>query len=182
MRLVFFKKNPFVFILIPFLIGIFITPHFSDNILKVTPYILLVISVLCVFILSVKSFGWQWIFGSLCFVFLFLYGAYRMHNHFQPIELETKEKLYFAKIKETPIEKPRSFYSVLEIFQIKDSLLISADFKIIAYFQKSTKIKELKIGDNLMFSGRLQKIISNPNPNTFNYANYLLNRHIHKLV
>ena len=94
------------------------------------------------------------------------------------------EKGYFvAVVLETPLEKPNSYKSVLQIETIfqHDSVL-PANELVIAYFAKNESISFLQAGDIIIFDKAPQSIENNNNPYEFDYKSYLEKKKVYRQV
>jgi len=84
---------------------------------------------------------------------------------------------FTGKITETPQEKDRSYKSLLRLTDSKSKFLTNQ--KIIAYFEKNDKFKNIEPGDSITGSSYFKKITNIGDPYEFNYREFLENKEIY---
>lgn len=174
----FIKRNPFVFLVIPFIIGIIVTPIIK---IYISWYIFLIsILIFLALLFTVKhTYKNRWIFGTLCFFLLVMLGVFRTKSHDSNlITINSGKKFFIGTITEPISEKPKTYSTKIQINATEDSIWKQVDFNALAYFAKSTESKSLKIGDKLIVNASINQIKSNSNPYTFNYGRYMSLKHI----
>ncbi len=88
---------------------------------------------------------------------------------------------YTATVLEKPQEKRNSYKSIIKLSTIKNNTTISqTNEKILVYFEKHNSVKELKPGDNIIFSTAPQQIKNYGNPFEFDYKKYLERKKIYR--
>lgn len=86
---------------------------------------------------------------------------------------------YSGYVSEIPVEKAKSVKAEITLQQLKyKENWQNTCGKIIVYFEKTDKTKNLETGDVIMFSGVLQEIQKPLNPHEFDYYAYLQLRNI----
>ena len=90
--------------------------------------------------------------------------------------LTTSQK-FSGKITETPQEKDHSYKTIIRIIDSKSKFLTNQ--KIIAYFEKTDKFKNLEPGDRITGSSYFKKITNIGDPYEFNYREFLENKEIY---
>ncbi|MBT3208288.1 MAG: ComEC family competence protein [Bacteroidetes bacterium] len=180
----FLKKIPFLRLVIPFIIGIFVGIEFdlSQNIIL----ILILIFFLCLIFLQFakkinNQYSHRWIFGGFLFVLFIFFGitSVNIKKSDSPKQTKPDEKLIIGKIIEPLLENKNFYKTKLEIEAIKyDSAWIHKNQKAIIYFKKIDSIIP-KFGSKLLISCKLNFISEPKNPHEFNYKKYLEHQQIY---
>lgn len=180
-------KYPFIRLLIPFATGIWLA-FFKGNVCvseNVVVYLLIILLVLLTsLILSsffIRNFRYRYVFSILLNIFLLLSGFlyvrildYRLKvNDLSNIEFTPKH--YVARLCECPAEKDNSVKVMMELLEIEDESSEKHKFesKIIAYFEKDESSLSLKYGDCIIFLTNPEEVKKPPNPEQFDYKDYL---------
>lgn len=101
---------------------------------------------------------------------IFLFGAWFAWQSVDNIGFINPEKDYYEGIvMEKPVEKNRSFQTVLQINNPEKG----TTGKVIAYFSKEPKTTKLLSGSRILFLSRLNPIINKGNPYEFDYQGYM---------
>ena len=182
-------KYPFIRLLIPFAIGIFLA--FSlDSLLSEEKTIRVLLIILFFLLISLivvsklfKSYHYRWIFFSLLFIYLILLGfSFVKIKGFKLIvndisKMDNIPKYYLARLSECPMMKKNSVKVMLNVFAFEDeSNLKGIDSKVIAYFEKDENSLKLKYGDCIIFMTNPEEVDKPPNPEQFDYKDYLYKR------
>ncbi len=181
------SHTPFLRVLIPFVLGILFELYIkTDGRNYLLLFFLLPLALLPV--LLNKSRGFLKIF-SLVVVDLCLF--------FLAVELTKKSQLIYdkdslssiltsdsvacvARVNDIPVNKPASKKILLKVYQIKSQdKYTHTKGNILAYFQKSALVNQLKAGDWLYIKTRLAEIKESPNPGMFNLKQYFNDRGIY---
>ncbi|MBX3238921.1 MAG: ComEC/Rec2 family competence protein [Chitinophagaceae bacterium] len=87
-----------------------------------------------------------------------------------------KGTMVIASLKETPIEKNRSFKVLADVYALADKgQLFKTKGEIIIYFQKdSSLLEQISFGSTILFNKTLQPIQNAGNPGSFDYKRYSL--------
>jgi competence protein ComEC len=180
-------KYPFIRLLIPFATGIWLA-FFKGNVCvseKVVVYLLIILLILLAsLILSsvlIKSYRYRYVFSLLLNVFLLLSGFLyvRIHDYKLKVNglsnIEFTPKHYVARLCECPAVKDNSVKVMMELMEIEDVSLEKHKFesKIIAYFEKNESSLSLKYGDCIIFLTNPEEVKKPPNPEQFDYKEYL---------
>lgn len=180
-------KYPFIRLLIPFATGIWLA-FFKGNVCvseKVVVYLLIILLILLAsLILSsvlIKNYRYRYVFSLLLNVFLLLSGFLyvRIHDYKLKINglpnIEFTPKHYVARLCECPAVKDNSVKVMMELMEIEDVSLEKHKFesKIIAYFEKNESSLSLKYGDCIIFFTNPEEVKKPPNPEQFDYKEYL---------
>jgi competence protein ComEC len=183
------QKYPFVRILLPFALGIWISIFFG---LKPDMFSLTLLSFFLVFLIFLvsrwlKSYRFRWIFGTTISIFFVIQGALFVQIH----DASQKENhlcnvsetplLYVARVSEQPVERAVTTKTVLELqyalFANKQTCPIKGN--VLAYFKKSDSIDAaVAYGDVVAFSEHPQLVEAPTNPGQFDYRKYLSNKNI----
>lgn len=167
-----FSKLPFLFLLIPLLVGILLQYYFDVEYISIALFLsggMVMLS--SFFIKETKQFRWRWLFGIGVCLFLIGVGvvstlcrqqqaAYTFSN-----ELQT----YDGIIVEPPQEKTKTI-------AYKVYLPVEAKY-IVCYLQKdSLRTEKLLPGDKFIFRGQVQPFKNMGNPDDFDYVRYMYNQ------
>ena len=178
------SKYPFVRMLIPFALGIWVSIfvvalRLSPTFLMVVALVLLAMSVLTAFLL--KHQRHSWFFGAVmaCYLFIAGYSLARVHqaevqkDYFRNVEAEAS--YYVARVYDYPTERPNSIRTVLELeYQFGDSLpSCPVSGKVMAYFPKSDSAFALHYGDLIAIPAPIREVTPPLNPEEFDYRAYL---------
>ena len=180
-------KYPFIRLLIPFATGIWLA-FFKGNVCvseKVVVYLLIILLILLAsLILSsvlIKNYRYRYVFSLLLNVFLLLSGFLyvRIHDYKLKVNglsnIEFTPKRYVARLCECPAIKDNSVKVMIEVIEIEDESSERHKFKskIIAYFEKNESSLSLKYGDCIIFLTNPEEVKKPPNPEQFDYKEYL---------
>jgi competence protein ComEC len=178
------SKYPFVRMLIPFALGIWVSIfvvalRLSPTFLMVVALTLLAMSFLTAFLL--KHQRHSWFFGAVmaCYLFITGYSLARVHqaevqkDYFRNVEAEAS--YYVVRVYDYPMERPNSIRTVLELeYQFGDSLPSRpVSGKVMAYFPKSDSAFVLHYGDLIAIPTPIREVMPPLNPEEFDYRAYL---------
>lgn len=180
------SKYPFIRILIPFAIGIYLAfchndVAFERNIILVLLIFLLLLLTSLMFVSScVKNYRFRWIFSLLSFLYLLLLGcSFVVINDYKLkindiSKIDNIPKYYLARLSECPSVRERSVKTMLDIYAFnEDGNFKSIDSKIVAYFEINDESLNLKYGDCISFMDNPEEVEKPPNPEQFDYKDYL---------
>lgn len=178
------SKYPFVRMLIPFALGIWISVFVVDIRLSPTFLITAALSLFAMATLTaflLKRQRHTWFFGAVmtCYLFIAGYSLVRVHeseihkNYYRGFQADAS--YYVARVYDYPTERPNSIRTVLELeYQFGDSLPshpISG--KVMAYFPKSDSAFALHYGDLIAIPAPIREVTPPLNPEEFDYRAYL---------
>ena len=178
------SKYPFVRMLIPFALGIWISVFVVDIRLSPTFLITAALSLFAMATLTaflLKRQRHTWFFGAVmtCYLFIAGYSLVRVHeseihkNYYRSFQADAS--YYVARVYDYPTERPNSIRTVLELeYQFGDSLPshpISG--KVMAYFPKSDSAFALHYGDLIAIPAPIREVTPPLNPEEFDYRAYL---------
>ena len=178
------SKYPFVRMLIPFALGIWVSIfvvalRLSSTFLVAAAVALLVMSVLTAFLL--KHQRHSWFFGAVmaCYLFIAGYSLARVHeaevqrDYYR--NFQTSANYYVARVYDYPTERPNSIRMVLELeYQFADSSVSRpVSGKVMAYFPKSDSAFSLHYGDLIAIPAPIREVTPPLNPEEFDYRAYL---------
>ena len=182
-------KYPFIRLLIPFSIGIYVAFSFFEVRLEKESVSLLLIIIFLILLslvlisIFIKNYRFRWIFSVLLFSYLILLGfSFVKIRDYDLIvndisKVENIPKYYLARLCECPSVKEKSIKSMLEVFAFEENENVrSINSKIIAYFEKNDKSLKLKYGDCILFLTSPEEVKKTPNPEQFDYKDYLYKR------
>ncbi len=180
-------KYPFIRLLIPFATGIWLA-FFKGNVCvseKFVVYLLIILLVLLTSLILtsvlIKNYRYRYVFSVLLNIFLLLTGfSYvRIHDYKLKVNdlsnIEITPKYYVARLCECSSVKDNSVKVMMELIEIEDESSIKHEFKskIIAYFEKDESSMSLKYGDCIIFLANPEEVKKPPNPEQFDYKDYL---------
>ena len=189
-------KYPFVRILIPSIAGIFIgfstnNFHFPKNIVLFLLIILtFLLTILIVFSQVVKSYRYRWLIFILINAFFFTLAFTLVKIHDYELRINALNNVcvapeyYLARLSECPIIKDKSVKVSMELLCLSDSVdnLIEKNTKVISYFEKNEKSLSLKYGDCIVFFTDPKEIEKPPNPEQFDYKDYMYKKGVNYQV
>ncbi len=160
-------KYPFIRLLMPFMLGIWLS--FSCLSLSKTEvkYLLLAVILLGItlFVVAsvVRDYRYRWVFGVILNLHLILIGVAIVQ--IRDDDLDTGKDVFVARLSECPAEKEKSVKVVLQMQSDMGSVM--------TYFEKTERSLALRYGDVIVFH-ELPKLVEAPrNPEQFDYRKYL---------
>ena len=183
------SKYPFVRMLIPFALGIWVSIfvvglRLSPTFLIAASLSLLVMAVLTAFLL--KHQRHSWFFGAVMASYLFMAGyslvrvdgAEVQKSYYRNFKADAS--YYVARVYDYPTERPNSIRTVLELeYQFGDSLPSRpVSGKVMAYFPKSDSAFALHYGDLIAIPAPIREVSPPLNPEEFDYRAYLARKGI----
>ena len=179
----YWRKFPFVRILIPFILGI-ISAFIFEKEMHIS---LIIFTVLFVFIFSSVfflekfiSFKFRWIYGLLINVLFFVIGfeltVQNTENFFENkiLPINNKERVIKCEVLEPASETANSYKVLARILCISDDTsFLQKSAKCLFYFQKDSMSSKIAYGDRLVLKAYINIIKPPQNPGEFDYKNYL---------
>lgn len=184
-------KYPFIRLLIPFATGICLAFSLQELVFgkKSVCLLLIFLSLLLVSLIAisilVKNYRYHWFFSIVLFVFLLLLGFsfvkiddYKMKiNDISRIEDDVG--YYLARLFECPVVKDKSVKVTLDLYAYeKAGDVVDINSNVIAYFEKGDESLNLKYGDCIVILTKPELVEKPPNPEQFNYKDYLYKKGI----
>jgi competence protein ComEC len=179
---------PFVRILVPFLTGTLIAMNLLVDVAilpLITGMLLILYLVLTLLIAGTIPFRYRWIHGVVINGLLLALGyqltiestpVFKPHN----IVHQDSMNLVYVQITEPVVEKEKSYKIIVRALGgKKDGRIVSAEGKLMLYFEKDSEVEALRYGDRLIINAALQTVKPPANPGEFNYKRYLANRGIY---
>ncbi|MBO7495642.1 MAG: ComEC family competence protein [Salinivirgaceae bacterium] len=174
----FLNKNPFVRIVLPFAIGI-VLHHQTEISTVLNVAILCVSTILSVLFYNISlSYKYRWLPGAMLFVNLCALGyttaSLNNSSSFIPPEANTRECTYRACITNNPSHGEKACKVDLRVEAV--SILgkwYDFDAKIVATIMNDSLTSQLKAGNTIQFSSKIDSIDLPKNPFGFNYSQYL---------
>ncbi|MCR5658888.1 MAG: competence protein ComEC family protein [Bacteroidales bacterium] len=183
------SKYPFVRMLIPFALGIWVSIfvvafRLSPTFLIAASLSLLVMAMLTAFLL--KHQRHSWFFGAVMASYLFMAGYSLVRVHGTEVQesyyrnFQADASYYVARVYDYPTERPNSIRTVLELeYQFGDSLPSRpVSGKVMAYFPKSDSAFALHYGDLIAIPAPIREVSPPLNPEEFDYRAYLARKGI----
>lgn len=179
----FWKKVPFLRLLIAMIIGILVQWHYQ--LAEITWWVILCVSLLAVIIFFFVPFFNRYrllYFPGIFAGFLFMsFGALLawhkdIRNDKSWLGNFYKEKDgLVVNLDEPLVEKTKSYKANAKAsWLIKDGKAIPVKGTIIIYFKKDSSLNKLKYGSQILFTKSLQEIKNSGNPGGFDYKRYSL--------
>lgn len=180
-------KYPFVRLLIPFASGIWLA-FFNGNVcvskivvVNLLIFLLILLTLLVISSVLIKNYRYRYVFTLLLNVFLLLSGFsfVKIHDYKSKVNglsnVDFTPEYYVARLYECPVVKDNSVKVMMQLLEIEDELSEKHKFesKIIAYFEKDESSLSLKYGDCVIFLTNPEEVKKPPNPEQFNYKEYL---------
>ena len=169
-------KYPFIRLLMPFALGIwlsFLCLNLSKNMVG---YLLIAVFLLgiALFVVAsaVKDYRYRWVFGVLLNMHLILIGVVVVH--IRDDDLDAGREVFVARLAECPTEKERSVKVILK--------MQSDQGAVMAYFEKDERSLGLRYGDVIAFYEPPDMVEPPKNPEQFDYQKYLYRKGILRQV
>lgn len=184
-------KYPFIRLLIPFALGIWLAFSFDaislgrNGVVVLLIILSLLLLLLVLISLFIKDHSNRWIFYAVLFFYLLLLGVLRVGM--KDYELQANDiskyaasEYYVARLLECPTIKDKSIKAILEIMAARtnDDTFDDVDSKIIAYFEKGKNSLDIKYGDCILIFKTPEEVEKPPNPEQFDYKDYLYKKGI----
>ena len=180
-------KYPFIRLLIPFASGIWLA-FFNGNVcvskivvVNLLIFLLILLTLLVISSVLIKNYRYRYVFTLLLNVFLLLSGFsfVKIHDYKSKVNglsnVDFTPEYYVARLYECPVVKDNSVKVMMQLLEIEDESLEKHKFesKIIAYFEKDESSLSLKYGDCIIFLTNPEEVKKPPNPEQFDYKDYL---------
>lgn len=182
-------KYPFIRLLIPFALGIYIAFTFRELVFERNSVLLLLIILLILLIslvftsILIKDYRFRWIFSVLLYFYIGLLGFVFVKiddyslNVNDISKVENIPKCYLARLCESSSVKEKSIKVMLDVFAFESNKEVkNINSKIVAYFEKDEKSLDLEYGDCIVFFTSPEALEKPPNPEQFDYKDYLYKR------
>jgi len=155
---------PFIRLLVPFTIGIFLGDHFPPELKWLFLGVASCFSLILIFYVKIL-YKQEMMFGIFLFPALLFLGLFTAADHkYLPERLAEGE--YFALVCEYPEEKEKSFRALIRLNE--------SGIKVLAYFEKSDSMNNIEPGSVVWFRGQPELIKKTGNPFEFDYQTYLI--------
>lgn len=174
--------QPFVRLIIPFILGIIIQNSFAFSSIFC---ISLFLSFLGFFIVSlfVKNYHKFDLSGILLFFVFLSLGIFVLNTHRSFEILPENEQLFIGRLLDVPEEKNKSYKANIQVEAIKiEENWKKQTFPILAYFSKDSSAEKLKAGQSIVFFTKLEDVGSKKNPFDFDYRAFLALKNVQKIV
>ncbi len=163
-------KIPFLFLLIPLLIGILLQYYFSTEYLSMAFALTGTMAMLFSYLIAEKyQFSFRWLFGFGAFLFIVAIGIFSTELRQQKSEFifPDMQEAYYGIVTDTPPqEKPNT--TAYRVY------LPDLDKQIVCYFQRDTlDNNRLLPGEQFLFFGAIQPFRNMGNPDDFDYVKYM---------
>lgn len=172
---------PFVRVLIPFILGIFLSIHIDVKI----PSGDLILSVLALatilFALKRQSFRHRWLFGFIATCTFAIFGYQLTYHHasqrseqFIGQYFQDRQELIIGAVNNQPVYKDRIKIELKTQFLVADDGQTQpCEGKMLVYFEMDSVGAFLQYGDVVLFKSKPFEIEPPKNPHAFDYRRYL---------
>jgi competence protein ComEC len=165
------SKIPFLFLLIPLIVGILLQYYFKIQYLSIVAFFAGIVTMFfSYFIPSQKQFSLRWLFGLGAIFAVVGVGSFTTTLKQQSLEFifSGEDQVYKGIVTDTPQEKAKTIaYRVY--LPIEDRL-------VVCYLQQDSLAGRLLPGDEFLFYGRIQPFQNMGNPDDFDYVRYMHNQ------
>ncbi|MBR4837603.1 MAG: ComEC/Rec2 family competence protein [Bacteroidales bacterium] len=169
-------KYPFLRLLIPFALGIWMSfscLNLSQNDVKILLAIVVFMGVALLVTASVvRNYRYRWVFGMIMNLHLILIGVAVVH--IRDDDLDADCDVFVARLAECPAEKEKSVKVLLKM-QSDNSLVMT-------YFEKNERSMSLRYGDVIAFNEPPKLVEPPKNPEQFDYQKYLFRKGVLRQV
>lgn len=179
-------KYPFLRLLIPLILGIIGGDYYfskgnTDLSGVVFVSVLFILFVLLAAIYRIKKYSLRWIFGTVLFLFLLIYGGgnvfFQLEATAYPFAAESRT--YRGVITQKPEYRENSVLCRLEVTGCCDSAdCYPVNRNVLLYFPLAGISEYLKSGDEIIFNSHISPPAKRGNPDEFDYGRYLLHKNI----
>lgn len=167
-----FSKLPFLFLLIPLIIGILLQYYFKPHNISILFFLLGIIAMLCSYLIPEKrQFSWRWLFGGGASLFMIGVGivSTTFRQDISQYTFPDEVRTYRGIVADTPQEKPRT--TAYKVY------LPDEDKRVVCYFQKDSLLhSRLQPGYEFLFRAQIQPFKNMGNPDDFDYVGYMYNQ------
>ncbi|MBS3807045.1 MAG: ComEC family competence protein [Bacteroidales bacterium] len=179
----FLAVNPFIRLVVPLIVGILLQHHFQwawFTLFCISGIFILGLALFSLLSLR-QQFFLDWLRGLLLGLLFITAGSALLKNHTESQPVFGGEKgTFLAEVTDIPLEKPRSWQSILRIRQCQSGNSYEhLNTRIMAYFQKTDSLAPVKPGDMVIGRGYIHPIQNYGNPEEFDYRSYMASRGIH---
>jgi competence protein ComEC len=184
-------KYPFLRLLLPYAIGIWLAIQWPGNYNHMLLWVLLGIGLLMMLLarLLIISYRFRWLFGFGLSLFLFIFGvtytSKRAADSNPSHLLHDKHAyaVYLIRITDPPESRENTMKLIGELQAAGDSLSMkSLQAKIMVYVQRDPASEKLQYGDLIVFSKPPEVVTAPQNPNQFDYRKHLATKGIYHQV
>ncbi|MDR0823790.1 MAG: ComEC family competence protein [Prevotella sp.] len=166
------SKAPFLFLLIPLLIGILLRYFLNVQYLGMASFCVgIAVMLLSYFIPARKQFPWRWLFGAGAACAMMGVGIFTtaLRQQFSEFIFPDKAVVYKGIVTDTPQEKAKT--TAYRVY------LPIEDKQVVCYLQRdSLTNSSLLPGDEFLFYGKIQPFRNMGNPDDFDYVRYMYNQ------
>ena len=177
----FWKKAPFLRLLLPVIAGIMLQYYFSFylNVILISAFSLFALFILFSLLPLAYRFKLIGVQGIIITLFMLMTGALITWNHNVRNNNLWYSKYYdtasyvLAVVNEPPVEKAKSFKATASVVTvINNDTAHNATGNIFLYFSKDSSKSIPAYGDEILFNKALQPITNSGNPGAFDYKRY----------
>ena len=177
----FWKRMPFIRLIIPFIAGILIQRigDFSPRILLITAGVIALIIFLFFRLPFAVKYTYRWLPGFSINLLLIIAGTFVIYNKNISKEpnwignYSTDSTAVLATIKEPLVEKAKTYKAEASFEAINSNgEWKDATGNVLVYFSKDSSMPKMKYGSQVLFYKPLQPIKNSGNPGSFDYKQY----------
>jgi competence protein ComEC len=173
----FLKNNPFIRLVIPYILGIVCCYYmlFPMHVCLLALLVFILFTIIDIAVLH--KYQNRWITGVLINLVIFLTGCTftALQNEQNGAASEMKTRMDFrAIVLEPPVEKSKGYQAGLKVEAVCTGNQWQVyDANIAAFFVRDSLVSTLKAGQTIKFTARIQEAGGQQNPFGFNYGQYL---------
>lgn len=170
------RNYPLIRITLAYIAGIGIvsfTPNFNNSLLLTVFCSLILVSI--VWLITKNNRALSFIYKGMFFYIVFvLAGIFNYHLSHQYYNFPKGEMYYSGVVESSPVFKERSIQTDCRIMSMETGEnIIPLYEKVRLYLEPDTARPVPVVGDSLIFTGQLNKIINPGNPGEFDYSGYM---------
>ncbi|MEM9824030.1 MAG: ComEC/Rec2 family competence protein, partial [Bacteroidota bacterium] len=180
------REIPFVRLLLPFLVGIFLAHQFAFHSSSIDLLLLVLAGILFGMALRPLAFAQRWWYGVLLHLFLLLFGFQLTIHHNDRLSPSyfgsriLKSNTIRAKVLDLQ-EKGERFRLVLSVESIgtPDSQQVNCKGQLLSYLPNDSLTRQLQYGDLLLIHTKITPISPPQNPHAFDFRQYWQSQNIY---
>jgi competence protein ComEC len=177
--MIFFKSNPFIRLLLPFITGIIIQYYLNFNYIYFLFIVIIFTTLLIIISVVTVSYKLRFAKGLLITLIFTGFGITVTGIKHSTVLCNNNETIFTGTVTKIPIDKGKYLKTEINITKYTNANNTYTDnFTIIAYFEKCSSSLTIKAGSTIKFKSELQNIPKQLNPFGFDYSKYLLKKDI----
>ncbi len=175
MLVTFLRKQPFIRLVLPTIAGILTQYYFGLELILSAFFLALCFLVFLLIYIKQKKYHTHSIYGFIILLLFYFTGIFITALQANSLNtIKSNQNIFIAIVNNVPKEQ-NTFYSCeLSVNAVCDNnIWYEQDFKLMAYLEKDTIVRDLKAGQEIIFNAQLSEIKGQKNPFDFDYKKYL---------